>query len=541
MNKQEQIKQYLDETFEALAKINPDLASADKRQRANELFLNAEVDFETVKEKMDKAKNQLIEEYQKKLAEKEEFIAKMNSLNLSMNTDMPSFFGETFKPHLVPIMKAFEEIEKSNELSYDEKKDLFLKQKKQIIESYTKLYKNMSSRQTRDIKMQERILNETFRGYDTLDYETMKNLYKIFKEDINIIVPSSSGKMRITIDNNAQVFMPDGSINPNLYDFSLMEDIYKYAKENGKELKFHTILWHKHVPENLQREILSMSPEKQRETTLFFLNDYISHLSEWARTNGFEFRQIDVLNEIASDKDHSDPLRKSFWRDVIGDDYFIEVLKIAKKQFPNSELLYNDYNEFIPEKCDNMCHIIKMITEYEEKTGIKLLDGIGMQSHYDTLSATPETVYETTYKLSQFGKPLYRTEFDFLDIAEDINRDIQLTDKEKERKIAREVAKKEEIMDAIHLADEQANVNGFIMWGNSDRLTWERCEGKDCHIIDKHGKPKKEYIDFKEQFSEGVIVNSYEEIPKHSLIQEPALESNIGKEGEMSNIGGPHR
>ena len=39
MNKQEQIRQYLEQTFEALAKINPELANADRRRRANDMFL----------------------------------------------------------------------------------------------------------------------------------------------------------------------------------------------------------------------------------------------------------------------------------------------------------------------------------------------------------------------------------------------------------------------------------------------------------------------------------------------------------------------
>ena len=65
--KQEQIKQYLEQTFEALAQISPNLANTEIRQRANEKFLNAESDIKIVKQKIDKAREKLIENYQEQI------------------------------------------------------------------------------------------------------------------------------------------------------------------------------------------------------------------------------------------------------------------------------------------------------------------------------------------------------------------------------------------------------------------------------------------------------------------------------------------
>ncbi len=507
MNKQEQIRQYLDQTFEYLAKINPKLASISRRQKANDRFLNAEADFEIVKQKIDKARQEVIEEYKKQIEARKKFIENMSRLNIQTNDERSILFGETLRPQLVALMKAYEQIQSDNNLSNEEKHNMFLQRQKEIVSTYTEKYKTLVARFTSDVDLQRQYSQGSLSGYDTISYETIENLYNIFINDINISGPESAAKMLSTIKLNEQVFMPDGTINPNLYDFSLMEEVFKFVQGKGKELKFHTILWHDSIPTNLQREILAMPKEQQRIATLSFFKDYISHLSDWATSNGFHFRQIDVLNEIASDRKTGDPLRESFWREAMGDDYYIEILKLAKEYFPNSELLYNDYNEYVPDKCDNMCEVIQRIVDYEKENGVQLLDGIGMQSHYSTFAAmhgtfdtTPEKIFDTTYKLSQFGKPLYRTEFDFVDMVSTIEQDETLSSNKKEEKIAGELENKEEIMEAIHIVDQYANVQGFIMWGNSDELSWRKEISKNAHPIDSLGTPKKEYEEFKQHY-----------------------------------------
>ncbi len=95
MNKQEQIRQYLEQTFEALEKINPELANAEKRQRANEMFLNAEADFEIVKQKIDKAREELLESYQEQLRMRE-FYKKMREQGYYQNFEKDNRESRTF-------------------------------------------------------------------------------------------------------------------------------------------------------------------------------------------------------------------------------------------------------------------------------------------------------------------------------------------------------------------------------------------------------------------------------------------------------------
>ena len=65
-------------------------------------------------------------------------------------------------------------------------------------------------------------------------------------------------------------------------------------------------------------------------------------------------QRISEINNILK----NDPLRSSWWRDVIGDDYYIETFKILRDNFPGVELIYNEYNEMLPCKADRISKII---------------------------------------------------------------------------------------------------------------------------------------------------------------------------------------
>ena len=135
-----------------------------------------------------------------------------------------------------------------------------------------------------------------------------------------------------------------------------------------------------------------------------FLDVYIEELSK--RYSDI-FYSIDVLNEIASDTPDV-VLRDSRWKDKLGDDYYINILRMAKKHFPNTDLYYNEYGEERPEKRKNIIEIIKRIQEVEERERITLLDGIGIQSHYFT-KTTDESIKGAYVDYAATGKKLQIT------------------------------------------------------------------------------------------------------------------------------------
>ena len=122
--------------------------------------------------------------------------------------------------------------------------------------------------------------------------------------------------MLYTVRNDKKIFNDDGSINKDIYDFSALENIYKFASKHKKLLKLSVIVWHGSVPENLEKEINALENHKRRDYLLRFIDNYCYELSTWALKNDFDFRQIEGINEIAS-TDESSMYRNRFCRIII--------------------------------------------------------------------------------------------------------------------------------------------------------------------------------------------------------------------------------
>lgn len=486
-------------------------------------------------EKIQELRKELARELQKKKDEK---------------LEQPKIFGQTYKSNLIEIFKMYDEIQKTQNLSDSEKKELLESQISEFIPKSKEEFKKFLMMQTQDQSLIDYGMRSMFLGYETLNYDTISNLKEIFDRDLNLIQCESEGKLKMTLPGNQQIFESNGNINPNLaFDFSRIKTIYDYAKANGKQIKHHELLWHNSVPENLKKEIeriddLTISEqEKQnlkRNMCLKFYDYYFKQLSDFFVENNYDIRQIDVLNEIANDKKEGTILRESFWSQNIGnnpqngDAYFIDILRMAKQYFPNSELVYNDYNEFIGYKCDRMCEIIKYIQSIEKRDGMKLIDGLGLQAHYRDFvpelgrNLTQEDIMETAIKFMKLGIPLYLCEYDF---------------------------NKETNMDISPLVTTIAEIygvaaNGFNAWGNSDHLTWEHCLDQagnylNSHIIDQYGNRKDSYglfytnfieLNMQKNNSESEVIESLQKLKQLSKLSARQMLEFYSKDPKYAGI-----
>jgi endo-1,4-beta-xylanase len=348
---------------------------------------------------------------------------------------------------------------------------------------------------------------ELYRGSDTLSYKTTGNLYNTFINDINIVSNDYEGKMYSTVLNNQKIFnepiLDENNnicINPNIkYNFNMIKETYDFAKEHGKQIKFHTFLWHNAIPENLKNEIDSVSnPVLKRKMALAFIENYACGLSNFMKENDYDLRQVEALNEIASDSNGEGVLRNSWWKNVIGknqetgDEYFIDVLKIVRNYFPKTEIIYNEYNEFVNDKTDRIIDIVEQVKKVEQRDGVTLLNGIGLQAHYvdylreSNRPLTTKDIVNSAAKLQEAcdEKKIYITEYDFLNFQKNGN--------------------KEQLEQAF--MDSYLKIsNGFIIWGNSDSLTWHHCvdkngKSRNAQIINSNGEPKPIYARYREEF-----------------------------------------
>ncbi len=239
-----------------------------------------------------------------------------------------------------------------------------------------------------------------FFGLKDISREDVLKVQKNVLENVDCITPEWAGKMRCVINDspNIPVFV-DGKVNDKMFNFELLDKVANFARKNNMKLRMHTLVWHK--------DYRMCFDSLSNEELYTFLDTYMSKLNE---RYGDVLYAVDVLNEIASDNP-GEVLRDSKWREKLGDDYFIRVLEIAKKNFPNIPLYYNEYKEQEPDKLDNILKIIDRIKEVEREKGITLLDGIGLQAHYDR-DTPDENIKRAFEEYSKTGKKLSVTELD---------------------------------------------------------------------------------------------------------------------------------
>lgn len=262
-------------------------------------------------------------------------------------------------------------------------------------------------------------------------------------------------------------------LNADVLDFTDCNKFFKFARLNGFKVHVNSILWHENVPEQIEQLAKSdLPPEIKKKMTEDFLYCYMKSYAQNAKENGVELESIDVLNEVANDDENTrDFLRQSVWRDLIGNDYCVEVLKIAKQAFPESELMYNDYNEFFPEKRANMIKVIQSIQAAERTEGIQLLDSVGLQCHlYGNDSLDYDTGFKELIDATKQGPFQQKVRVTEIDSAPCGNPDWQQAQ-----------------MQQVIQAAEDNGIEKIGCWDSAEQFTDSFVEADNSSMIDKNG------------------------------------------------------
>lgn len=288
-----------------------------------------------------------------------------------------------------------------------------------------------------------------FPGLLECTYEEIQNIYHNMIDNCDVITPEAEAKMTLTINDQMEPFNSDGTVNSQVFNFSYLDTIVAFAKQNNMKVRLHTLIWHKHFP-----KILDNCSKNQIIT---FLDTYFSDIAN--RYDADTFYTIDVLNEIVADI-HSEEfkqgiiLRNSKWKQKLGDDYYLTVLKLARKNFPHSNLAYNEYDETNQEKRKRMISIINDIKQEEAITGTILLDSIGLQSHYHEYT-TDEEIKEAYADLSHTRKRLQVSEMDVTKI--DNQDDVQVN----------------RVFRTVLDCSATYNIDSFTCWGSTSSISWK--------------------------------------------------------------------
>lgn len=173
----------------------------------------------------------------------------------------------------------------------------------------------------------------------------------------------------VTLENamKAEVIYPQqGKV-----DFSGADAFIDFAKQNNMFTVAHTLVWHNQTPDwfftNSKNEpnTPAQQLEQMRKHIELVAGRYKNKVDAW-----------DVVNEVIAD---DGSYRPTVWVSRVGDgDTMVKAaFKYAQQYSPNTELYYNDFNAWRPEKRDGIIRMIKML----QKEGIRI-DGIGIQAHW---------------------------------------------------------------------------------------------------------------------------------------------------------------
>ena len=233
---------------------------------------------------------------------------------------------------------------------------------------------------------------------------------ELLKHHFNVVTTENAMKPEYAYDENKK------------FDFTEENALVAKIEQEGFQLVGHVLVWHSQMPTWLS----TADDGKPLDYETAYKN-LETHIRTVVENYGDKVISWDVVNEAIKDgltftattENWKDALRESPWYKALGPDYVEESFRIAKKVlkengWTNVKLYYNDYNEDNQQKAAAIYSMVKDINERyaKENNGEILIDGIGMQSHYNS-STNPENVRLTLEKFSSLeGVEISITELD---------------------------------------------------------------------------------------------------------------------------------
>lgn len=286
-----------------------------------------------------------------------------------------------------------------------------------------------------------------------------------------------AGKVCVTISDNTKAIM----------DFCVENDI---------AFRGHTLNWHSQTPEwFFKKNFSDNGAQVGKEEMSIRLEQYIQAVFEAISSTcpTLKLYAFDVVNE-AFDNDgggiRNSGWFTSKWPVIFGGESFMDsAFTYARKYAPkNCKLYYNDYNEYIPQKTDDIYNLVKRLYD----NGV--CDGVGMQSHLDCSYPTVDDVRTAIEKFLTIGDNID------LQVTElDITIKNNYTDKD-------QAALYKELFDLY--VEHADHISSVTLWGTSDGVSWRKENNQRPLLFDDSYSPKLSYF---------AVVN--EEAPEYLTIE----------------------
>jgi endo-1,4-beta-xylanase len=192
--------------------------------------------------------------------------------------------------------------------------------------------------------------------------------------DMDALAADATYRDRIATEFNsvtAENVMKWETIEPvrGQLNFGPADELVNFARENGQQVRGHTLLWHNQLPAWLTQGVASgdITPGELRGILRRHVTDVVSHFRG-------RIYQWDVVNEVIDDNAN---LRDTLWLQQLGPGYIADVFRWARRADPRVKLYLNDYNvEGINAKSDAYHALAQELLDDRVP-----VDGMGIQGH----------------------------------------------------------------------------------------------------------------------------------------------------------------
>lgn len=178
------------------------------------------------------------------------------------------------------------------------------------------------------------------------------------------------------------------------YNFDLADKMVEYGKKHDIKINGHTLVWHSQLPAFVRNM-------KDADSVKRFFTDHITTVA--SRYSG-KIASWDVVNEALNE---DGTMRKTIFLEKLGDNYVTEAFRLAQAASPNTELVYNDYNNEQPKKRAGCIALIKKI----QAAGVRI-DAVGIQGHWHLGRIPLQDIEQSILEYSALGLKVMFTELD---------------------------------------------------------------------------------------------------------------------------------
>jgi endo-1,4-beta-xylanase len=201
----------------------------------------------------------------------------------------------------------------------------------------------------------------------------------------------------------AENVLKAGPINPRPgeWNYGPADAYVEFGEEHDMFIVGHTLVWHNQTPDWFfqDEDGNPNTPEEQIERLR-------SHIEAVAGRYRGRIDAWDVVNEVI---DNDGSYRPTSWVNAVGDgDELVKAaFRFANEYAPDTELYYNDFNAWRPEKRDGIVRMVKMLQD----EGIRI-DGVGIQGHWGLNYPKTEYIEAAIDAYAALGVKVMITEID---------------------------------------------------------------------------------------------------------------------------------